>query len=78
METDEKQVMRNIASVRTRVGHTQESIAHKMGVSKRTIINMENHPFNYTIYKLNDYAKALGVNINEFFLPLNLTNNENE
>lgn len=76
METDEKQVIRNIVSVRTRVGYTQEDIAKKMGISKRTIINIENHPFNYTIYKLNEYAHALGVNINEFFLPLILTNSE--
>lgn len=70
METNEEQVTRNIQSSRKRRGYSQEDIALKLNWTTRTIINLESKPFSYSIKKLNEYADAIGCNINEFFLPL--------
>lgn len=78
METDEKQVSLNIKSCRVKRNITQKDISNLLGISKRTYIIMENHPFRYNIYKLQDVAKIIGCNINEFFLPINLTNSERD
>lgn len=78
METNQEQVTRNIASIRTRRGLTQEDVARKMGITTRTMINIENKPFEYSILKLNELANVLECNIDEFFLPLVLTKSEKE
>ena len=70
METSEEQVTRNIKAVQKRYGLNDKNISDKMGITERTFINIKNHPFNYPINKLNEVAKTIGCNINEFFLPL--------
>lgn len=76
METDELQVSRNIKSCREKFGKTQEDIANLLCISKQTYLNIENNPMNYSINKLNNIAKAIGCNIDEFFLKSNFTNSE--
>ncbi len=76
METSEEQVVRNIKSSRERYGKTQEEVAKKANMTSRTYKSIENHPFNYSIDKLNTVAIAIGCNIDEFFLPLNFTKSE--
>lgn len=76
METDELQVSRNIKSCRERFGKTQESLAKDLKITKQTYLNIENNPMNYSINKLNNIAKVLGCNIDEFFLKSNFTKSE--
>lgn len=77
MEKDESQVTRNIASARVRHGKTQELVAKGLKITERTYKNIENNPFSYSITKLNEVAKAIGCNIDEFFLPIKFTDSEN-
>lgn len=70
METNEMQVSRNMKSVREKYGFTQEKLAEKLSITDRTYKNIEKNPCSYSINKLNDIAKAIGCNIDEFFLPL--------
>lgn len=67
METNEEQVIRNIKSVQKRYGLLDSDIAGKLNITERTYINIKNHPFNYSINKLNEIASVIGCNINEFF-----------
>lgn len=76
METSEIQVSRNIKSIREKYGLTQEELASKLGISDRTYKQIENTPFNYSINKLNGIAKIIGCNLDEFFLPINITKSE--
>lgn len=78
METNEEQVVRNIKSVQKRYGLSDNIIASRLNITKRTYISIKNHPFNYSINKLNDIAIVIGCNINEFFLPLHFTQSETE
>lgn len=68
METNELQVSRNIKSCREKFGKTQEIIAETLKITKQTYLKIENNPLSYSINKLNDIAKAIGCNIDEFFL----------
>lgn len=68
METNEKQISRNIKSCREKYGKTQEDVANIMKISKQTYLTIENNPMNYSINKLNDIANAIGCNIDDFFL----------
>lgn len=75
MESNERQVSRNIKSARIKRGLTQEDVIvllenKGIAMTKRTYITIENNPFKYSINKLNDIAYAIGCNINEFFLPI--------
>ena len=76
METNEEQVVRNIKAIQKRYGLTDSDISSKLGITERTYLNIKNHPFNYSINKLNEIADIIGCNINEFFLPLQFTNSE--
>lgn len=76
MTNDEIQVSRNIKSARARIGYSQQETAKLLGITKETFINIENNPFSYTVNRLNEIAKILNSNLNEFFLPLNITNSE--
>ncbi len=76
METNEQQVIRNIKSTRKRYGKTQEQVAAVANMTSRTYKSIENHPFSYSIDKLNIIAKAIGCNLDEFFLPLDFTESE--
>lgn len=68
METNELQISRNIKSCRERFGKTQVMIAKILGISKQTYLSIENKPMSYSINKLNSIAKAIGCNIDDFFL----------
>lgn len=77
METNEIQVSRNMKSIREKFGLTQEDLASMIGVTDRTYKQIEKKPFSYPINKINKIAKAIGCNLNEFFLPVNITISEN-
>ncbi len=70
METNEKQISNNIKAMLKRYGISREELADKLGITKRTLIKIVNHPNKYSINYLNEVASAIGCNINEFFLPL--------
>lgn len=76
METNEMQVIRNIKAARERYGKTQEEVASMINVTSRTYKTIENHPFAHSIDRLNTIAKAIGCNLDEFFLPLQFTESE--
>lgn len=68
METNEKQISRNIKACRNRTGKSQKKIAEELNITKATYSNIENNPLRYSIKKLNAIAKNLHCNIDEFFL----------
>lgn len=70
METNEKQVSNNIKAQLKRHDLIMEDLAKTIGVTRRTIINIVNHPFGYNIDYLNKIADAIGCNLNDFFMPL--------
>ena len=70
------QVSRNMKSIREKYGLTQEELATMIGVTDRTYKQIEKNPFSYPINKINKIAKAIGCNLNEFFLPVNITLSE--
>ena len=76
MITDEKQISKNMKSIRVKIGFSQEDIAKKMNIAVRTYKNIENHPLRYSINKLNIVANILCCNVNEFFLPITFTHSE--
>lgn len=78
METNEVQVSNNINGLLKRYGITREIIANKLGITTRTLLNIINHPFSYDINSLNNLANAIGCNVDEFFLPLKITNSEDK
>ena len=78
METNEKQVSNNIKAMLKRYDITQEKLAERLDITRRTAINIVNHPFRYNINYLNEIASVIGCNINDFFMPLQLTNSDNK
>lgn len=68
METNEKQISRNIKSRRQKVGLTQEQIAKILGITMATYKNIENNPLKYSINKLTTIADALGCTIDDFLM----------
>ena len=76
LETNEVQVSRNIKSCREKFGKTQEQVAVILGSTKQTYLKVEDNPMTCSINKLNDVSKAIGCNIDEFFLPANFTFSE--
>ena len=76
METNEQQVSRNIKGLMKRYGEDNTSISTKLKVTDKTITNIINNPFKYSMEKLQTLANAIGCNIDEFFLPLSFTKGE--
>lgn len=70
METNEKRVSNNIKAMLKRYDVTQEDLAGRLGITRRTIVNVVNHPFRYNIDYLNSIASAIGCSINDFFLVI--------
>lgn len=70
METNEKQVSNNIKALLKRYDISREDLAEKLGITKRTLIKVINHPFRYNVDYLNKVASIIGCNINDFFMPL--------
>lgn len=76
METNEKQVSNNIKAILKRYDITQEKLAKMLDIHRRTAVSLVNHPFKYNINYLNKVADIIGCKINDFFIPLNLTDSE--
>lgn len=77
METNEEQVSRNIKGLMKRYGKNSIMLSSKLNVTEKTIINIINKPFMYSMTKLQSLANVIGCNIDEFFLPLVFTDSEN-
>ncbi len=67
MDMNELQVSKNIKSCREKIGKTPENMAEALGIPKLAYIEIENNPFSCNINKLNDIAKVIDCNINNFF-----------
>lgn len=60
--------MRNdIKRLRKEAGLRQEDLAQKLGVSRQTIIAVENNKYNPTLELALKMAKELGKNVEEIF-----------
>jgi len=60
--------MRNdIKALRKKAGLRQEDLAEKLGVSRQTIIAIENDKYNPTLELAMKLAKQLGKNVEEIF-----------
>jgi len=70
METNEKQISNNIKAQLKRHDMSREELSDKLGITKRTLIKIVNHPNKYSIDYLNKVANIIGCNINDFFMPL--------
>lgn len=78
METNEKQVSNNIKAQIKKYGLNVNKLADKMGVSRPTISQLVNHPFRSNLIKLKRLADNIGCDINDFFVPLHITNSDKE
>jgi transcriptional regulator with XRE-family HTH domain len=70
METNEKQISNNIKAILKRYDISREELAKRLGITKRTLIKVVNHPNKYSINYLNEVASVIGCNVNDFFMPL--------
>ncbi|MCL2204737.1 MAG: helix-turn-helix transcriptional regulator [Defluviitaleaceae bacterium] len=60
--------MRNdIKTLRKKAGLRQEDLAERLGVSRQTIIAIENDKYNPTLELAMKLAKQLGKNVEEIF-----------
>jgi len=72
---------RRLSLIRLRAGFTQNDIARKVGVSRQHISNIEVAMTSPTIRVLQDYLRACGTDLAEFFygpLPINQTRRQRE
>ena len=70
-----------LSSIRLRAGLTQTDIAGKVAVSRQHISNIEIGMTSPTIRVLQDYLRACGTDLAEFFygpLPINQTRRQRE
>ena len=70
-------VKRNLQGYRKRAGLTQEEVAEKLSVTRRTIVDYENNPGKITMGTYVKLADMYGVDLYSFFIPLNFTISEN-
>ena len=60
----------NLKEIRIEKRLTQEELAVKSGVSRQTIVSIENEPgYNVTYKTLTALADALNVTVDQLFLP---------
>ena len=57
----------NIKQLRKQAGVRQEDMASKLGVSRQTIIAIENDKYNPTLELAMNIAKLLGLKVEEIF-----------
>jgi len=57
----------NIKQLRKQAGFRQEDMASKLGVSRQTIIAIENDKYNPTLELAMNIAKLLGLKVEEIF-----------
>lgn len=69
-------VKRNLQGYRTIAGYTQEEVAGKMGVTRRTIVDYENHPEKVPMGTYVKLADLYGIDMKLFFSALNFTQSE--
>jgi transcriptional regulator with XRE-family HTH domain len=72
---------RKLSSIRLRAGLTQTDIAGKVAVSRQHISNIETEATSPTVRVLQDYLRACGTDLAEFFygpLPINQTRRQRE
>jgi transcriptional regulator with XRE-family HTH domain len=72
---------RRLSSIRLRAGLTQTDIAGKVAVSRQHISNIETGVTSPTVRVLQDYLRACGTDLPEFFygpLPINQTRRQRE
>ena len=72
---------RRLSSIRLRAGMTQTDIAGKVAVSRQHISNIEIGITSPTVRVLQDYLRACGTDLAEFFygpLPINQTRQQRE
>src|SRR5207237_7033854 len=75
------EVGQRLSSIRLRAGLTQTDIAGKVAVSRQNITNIEIGMTSPTIRVLQDYLRACGTDLAEFFygpLPINQTRRQRE
>ena len=58
----------NIKQLRKEQGFRQEDMATKLGVSRQTIIAIENDKYNPTLELAMKIARLLGVRVEEIFI----------
>lgn len=56
-----------IRELREREGITQEELAHRLGVSRQTIIAIENDKYNPTLQLAFKFARIFGLSIEALF-----------
>lgn len=57
-----------VAELRKGEAMTQQELAKKLGVSRQTIISLENGKYNPSIMLAHDIAKLFGMSIEEVFI----------
>ncbi len=65
---EEQQITENIRDIRNRVGVTLDKLSSKVGITKSTLSKIERGKASTPINTLIKIAKALGVDISEFFI----------
>jgi putative transcriptional regulator len=58
----------HVRSMRTALGLRQEDLAEKLGVSRQTIISIENGRYNPSLLLAHQLAEAFGVTIERLFV----------
>jgi transcriptional regulator with XRE-family HTH domain len=65
---EEQQIAENIRDIRNRIGVTLDKLASEVGITKSTLSKIERGKASTPINTLIKIAKALGVDISEFFI----------
>ncbi len=65
------EVGRNIARIRRKQGYSQLDVCAKIGMEKSNLSSIENGRQNFTSLTLLRIAKAIGVDVHQFFQPPN-------
>lgn len=66
---DPKRIAANIRAERSRVNLSQEEVAKKLGLTRRTYLTYEEDASLLRIEKLVTLAELFGCDINAFYLP---------
>ena len=61
-------MINKIEELRKKNGMTQQEFAKKLGVSRQTIISLENGKYNPSIYLAHAIAKEFNLTIEEVFI----------
>lgn len=67
--TDPKRIAANIRAERSRVNLSQEDVAEKLGLTRRTYLTYEEDASTIKLGNLLKLAELFGCNIDAFYLP---------